>query len=64
MQILVQKGKNNPYHVPGQRRAQLMKEYILYDGWDDPAILIQGGLKPEYYIRKRIPLVFWFLTNI
>ena len=31
-----------------------MNEYLLSDRCDDLAILITGGLKPEYYICKRI----------
>ena len=31
-----------------------MKEYLLFDRCADLAILITGGLKPEYYIRERL----------
>ena len=31
-----------------------MKEYLLDDICAELAILMTGGLKPEYYIRKRI----------
>ena len=31
-----------------------MKEYLLSDRCADLAILMTGGLKPEYYIRNRI----------
>ena len=54
MYILVQRGKNDPYNVPGQKRARLMKEYILSDRCADLEILMTGGLKPKYYISKRI----------
>ena len=38
-----------------------MKEYLIYDICADLAILMTGGLKPEYYIRKKI--LFLFLTK-
>ena len=53
MYILVQKGKNDPYYVPGQRRAGLMKEYPIFDNYADLEMLMTGGMKPEYYTRKR-----------
>ena len=31
-----------------------MKEYLLSDRCDDLEILMTGGLKPEFYIRKMI----------
>ena len=51
--ILLQKGQNYPYYVPGQKWAQLMKEFLFFDRCDDLEILMTGGLKPEYCIRKR-----------
>ena len=54
MYILVQKGQNDPYHVPGQKRARLMKEYLISDRCADLAFLMTGGLKPEYYNREII----------
>ena len=56
MQRLVQKGQNDPYHVPGPKWARLMKEYPLSDIYADLVILMRGGLKPEYYIRERISI--------
>ena len=35
-----------------------MKEYLLYDTFAHQEILMTGGLKPGYYIRKRIFGVF------
>ena len=62
MYILVQKGQNDPYYVRGEKRAQFMKKispltYVLTS-----TIIMTGGLKREYYIRKRI-WFFKFLTN-
>ena len=48
------KGAKRPYYVPGQKQARLMKAYLLSERCADLVILITGGLKPEYYIRKRI----------
>ena len=48
--ILVQKGKNDPYYALGQKRARLMKEYLLSDRCADLEILMTGGLKPKYII--------------
>ena len=31
-----------------------MKEYLLSDKCADLAIIMIGGLKPEYYIRERM----------
>ena len=39
---------------PGQKQARLMKEYILSHRWADLENLVTGGLKPEFYIRKRV----------
>ena len=47
-------GKNDPYHVPGQKRARLMKDYILSVRYADLEILMIGVMKSEFYIRKRI----------
>ena len=33
---------------------RLMKVYLLSDRCDDLVILVTGGMKPEYDIRKRI----------
>ena len=54
MYILVQKGLNDPYYVPGQKLVRLMKEYLLSDRCADMEILMTGELKPEYCICKRI----------
>ena len=56
-------GKNDPYHVPVPKRARLMKEYLLSDGCADLEILMTDGLKPEFYIRKRILKIFEFLIK-
>ena len=37
-----------------------MKEYRLYDICAELEILMIGGLKPEYYIRKSIFLFLFF----
>ena len=55
--ILVQKGQTDPYYAPGQKQARLTKE------WADLDILMTGGLKPEYYICKRIFIILLFLTK-
>ena len=47
-------GRNDPYHVPGQKWTHWMKEYLLSDRCADLAVIITGGMKPEFYIRKRI----------
>ena len=47
-------GGNNPYRVPGQTRARLMKEYLFSDICAYLVILMAGGLKPEFYICTRI----------
>ena len=60
MYILVPKGQNDPYYIAGQKWARLMKECLLSDRCADLEILMTGGLKPEYYIHKRI---FWFLPS-
>ena len=52
--ILVQKGQNDPYYFLGQKWARLMKEYLFSDICADLEILMTGGMKPEYYIRKGI----------
>ena len=56
-------GKNDPYHVEGQKHMQLMKEYFLSDICTDLAILMTSGLKPEFYIHKRI-LIFLIFDQV
>ena len=36
-----------------------MKENILSEDFSDLTVLMKGGLKPEYYIRKSFFLNFW-----
>ena len=40
-----------------------MNKYLLSDKYADLAILMTGGMKPEYYNRERISDFFWFLTK-
>ena len=58
--MLLKRVKNDPYHVPGQKRAQLVKEYLLSDRRSEPAILLTGVMKPEFYIHKRFLFFFIF----
>ena len=62
--ILVQRGGNDPYHVPGQKWVRLMKEYLLSDRCADLAILMTGGMKPEYYNRERISYFFLVFDQV
>ena len=54
MYILVQKGQNDQYYVPGQKELRLMRGYFFSERCTNKEILMIGELKPEYYIRKRI----------
>ena len=63
MYILVQKGQNNPYYVPGQKWARLMNEYLLYDICDDLKILMTGGMEPEYYTHFLFIFIFVQVLN-
>ena len=53
VQILVQRGQNDPYYVTVQKRTRKMNKYLLSDRCADLAIFMTGELNPEYYIRKR-----------
>ena len=46
-----------------KKQARLMKEYLHYDRCAELENLTIGGLKPEYYIRKRIFIYFDFYLS-
>ena len=46
-----------------KKRAQCMRGYLFSDRYDDLENLMTGGLKPEYYTRKRF-LIFWGLDQV